>query len=124
VTKKYLMSIIITAVISVSIVGYMYFENYISFESGIQIIIPAKPDKKYVEKSLQPANVESLQTNTELVSKPQPMVPSKINIDEVEPRLFDDIITAVKTFGPILTPIIPLYLNRKNKQKTTKEATT
>ena len=34
-----------------------------------------------------------------------------------KPRLFDDIMTATKTFTPLLSVLIPLYFHKKSKDK-------
>lgn len=120
--KKYKISLAITTIVSILVVSYMYSHNYITFESGIHITFPQKPDGAYIEKEFQPANVESEHIDNNEISKVKQNIPSIEDNKIEEPRFFDDIIIAVKTFSPILAPMIPLYLNRKHKQKT-KEAT-
>lgn len=118
--KKHLIAIIVTSVLAVGVVAYMYSQNYIVFESGLHIVLPSKPSEttKFVERESQPANLQIIVEDTSLMSKVEQIAPSNQNTKVVEePRLFDDIMKAVETFMPLATIVVPIYLHTKNKKK-------
>jgi len=117
--KRYLMTIIVTSVLAVAAVVYMYSKNYIVFESGIHIVIPSKPNhtEKYVEREFEPANVQPEVVDTNLMARVETITPSNKDTKVDEPRLYDDVMKAAETFMPLLTIIVPIYLHTKNKKK-------
>ena len=118
--KKHLIAIIVTSVLAIGVVVYMYSKNYIVFESGLHIVIPSKPNRteKLVEREFQPANVQPRVVDTNLVSRVETVLPKSENTKVVEqPRVFDDVMKAAETFMPLITIVIPIYLHTKSKKK-------
>src|SRR3990167_8634306 len=119
--KKHWIIVSIVAILSVTFVVYMYSQNYIQFEGGLHIILPAKAPS-YVTKSFEneiaaPANVQEMSADTNLRGQVQPFTPSEERTRIVEqPRVFDDIMKVAETFGPILSPFIAFYLFKKKKK--------
>lgn len=115
--------ITVVTVASIAVVGYMYSQNYISFQGGLHIVKPSKTPVN-IEKSIEmekpePANVQPINRDTNLVSKVHAVIPSSESTKVVEePRLFDDIMKAVETFSPLMAPYITFYLFKKKKKKT------
>jgi len=117
--KRYLIAIIVTSVLAVAVVVYMYSKNYIVFESGLHIVIPSKQNRieKSVEKEFEPANVQPEVVDTNLMSRVEAVAPRNIDTKIDKPRLYDDVMKAVETFMPLLTIAVPIYLHTKNKKK-------
>jgi len=118
---KHKIIVSIIAILSIAIVVYMYSQNYIQFEGGLRIVLPAKVpvsiEKSIVNETPSPANIQSIHIDTNLIGKVQPFTPSKESTRIVEkPRLFDDIIKAVQTFSPLMVPFITFYLYKKKKK--------
>jgi len=103
------------SIVAIILVGYMYSQNYITFEGGLHIVLPAKaPITKSVEK-FEPANVEPSHIDTNLIASVNLLVPSKSST-QIKNRLFDDIVVAVQTFSPLVMPFITFYLYKKKKK--------
>ena len=120
--KKHWIVVIVVAILSIASVGYMYSQNYISFEGGLHIVkpsdVPEDMKKSIEEEVFAPANVQPDSRDTNLVSKVQTITPSTDSSKVTEqPRLFDDIMKAVETFSPIACPFITFYLYTKKKKK-------
>lgn len=115
--KRYKIALVITSVLAITAVIFMYSKNYISFESGIHITFPEEPDEKYVENEFQPANVETEVDAEVPVSKVKYVPPSNENTKVDEPRFFDDMMKFIETVMPMAVVLIPIYLNKRNKNK-------
>ena len=114
-SKKYVIITMITVLLSIAFVWYMYSKNYIVLESeGISIVFPHTPDEEYTEKNFEQPNIE-----TESVGRVEEVKPSNTNNKSavVQPRFFDDMMKFIETFIPVIIVLIPLYLNKRNKNK-------
>ena len=121
--KEYKIAFIVTSVIAVAIVTFMYSKNYITFESGIHIVLPSAPDESYVKKEFQPANIESNEPNEVTEVSRVKIIPPSTDMSEVEhSRFFDDILKAIETFMPLLVTLIPIYLHKKKKKRVVETA--
>jgi preprotein translocase subunit SecF len=119
--KKHLIIVAVVTILSIVFVGYMYSQNYISFQGGLYIIqpskIPASVEKSIENEVSEHANVQPQNNDTNLVSKVQIITPSDESTKQVEePRLFDDVMKATETFSPIISPFIAFYLFKKKKK--------
>lgn len=121
---------IVTSILAITAVIYMYSKNYISFESGLHITFAQEPDNEYVENEFAPANTqleisvtETGVTETEIedirpVSKLKPpMRRSNKDTKVDEGRFFDDMMQFLETIMPLATVLIPIYLHQKNKKQ-------
>ena len=115
--KKYIIATIVTAVLAITAVIYMYSKNYISFESGLHITFAQEPDEGYVEKEFLPANTQPETEDVRPVSRVQPMNRSNKDTKADEGRFFDDMMKFLETIMPLATVLIPIYLMKKNKNK-------
>jgi hypothetical protein len=115
--KRYKIALVVTSVLAITAVMFMYSKNYISFESGIHITFPEEPDEKYVEREFQPANVEDdIKTNVP-VSEVRYIPPSNEDTKVDEGRFFDDMMKFIETVMPMAVVLIPIYLNKRNRNK-------
>jgi hypothetical protein len=118
--KKHLITLIITSVVAITIVFFMYSKNYIVVESeGIHIGLPQPSPEKHSVDEFAEANVEPEEIDVNLVSKVKEFTPSKeSNVSEVEKtRMFDDMMKLMETVMPLAVVLIPIYMNKRNKRK-------
>lgn len=123
--KKHIIAMIVTSILAISAVIYMYSKNYISFESGLHITFAQEPDENYVENEFAPANTQ-LETkiveleeieDTHPVSRMKPISRSNKDTKVDEGRFFDDAMKVIETFIPLATVLIPIYFHQKNKKR-------
>ena len=114
--KKHIIAIVVTAILSIMAVIYMYSKNYISFESGLHITFAQEPDDGYVEKEFAPANVTPEVVENIPVSTVRVLPPSNETTKVNDGRFFDDMMKLLETIMPLATVLIPIYLMKKNKK--------
>jgi hypothetical protein len=115
--KRHVIAIVVTAILAITAVIYMYSKNYITFGSEIRISFAQDSNDMDSEKVFTPNVVPEI-VDTNLVSKIQPISPqTKSNKFVKEARFFDDVMKVIETFIPLATVLIPIYLHQKNKKR-------
>ena len=116
--KKHLIAIVVTAVLSIGLVALLYKVNYSGHRRSLIIGAEQTLNKRQL---IIPDTILSLNKSAESRNQEQKPVTDNTT-SAVQPEqnlLYEDIMIAIQTFTPLLSVLIPIYLNRKSKRQKT-----
>ena len=115
---KHKIATIVTLILSLILVAFLYKQNYLAPTQEIKFSIQQRPIKRltrFVPDSMYTQDKSNRGLRLERITPPEKTI-QPVEVKE-KPRLFDDIMTATKTFTPLLSVLIPLYFHRKSKKE-------